>query len=291
MVIYLNRKDSTEPLYQQVYSEIKRNIENGNLQPGYKLKSLRRLQEELNVSKNTVDRAYQQLIAEGYIQSSQGMGYYVNDISAIYFSNTNNPEKINPQNHPSHNKKVKYDFEFQTIQADLFPWVKWRKYVNEAIQLERCDSAIAYEDGKGNLKLREALSSFLYRHRGVVCTAEQIVLCAGIQHAMQILSTLLPKEKNRFAFEEPGYNAMRYFVEGCGYSVTSIPVFENGVYPKLLSISNCNVLYTNLRLKDESFNRHRRSRWKFAYGEFEMNRAILISVASPRYIFRRKIYP
>jgi GntR family transcriptional regulator/MocR family aminotransferase len=171
------------------------------------------------------------------------MGYFVEDIENDYFRDLPSKKPRLLPAHQSTKVKVKYDFEYETIESSLFPWRKWKKYIHDALLIEESGSSIAYESGKGNLKLREALAGFLYRHRGVVCSPEQIVLCAGTQFAMEILTSVLPKEKNRFAFEEPGYNAMRYFLEENGYCITSIPVHDTGIYTKLLAISNCNVLY------------------------------------------------
>jgi GntR family transcriptional regulator/MocR family aminotransferase len=241
-MLYLD-KDGGTPLFEQLYYQIKSEITEGRLQKNAPLKSLRILCKELNVSRNTIDRAYQQLIAEGYVRSSQGMGYFVEDIVSDV------PDSVIREDYPlileHHTKKpkVRYDFEYESVESSLFPWNKWKKYVSEAILSEEHGTAISYESNKGSAKLRESLCGFLFRHRGVVCKPEQMVLCAGTQYAMEILSTILPPGKNRFAFEEPGYAAMRYYIENKGYSVTSIPVLENGVYTLLLSRSNCNILY------------------------------------------------
>ncbi|MDR1160305.1 MAG: winged helix-turn-helix domain-containing protein, partial [Syntrophomonadaceae bacterium] len=78
-MLYLNVRDK-QPLYEQLYENIKGDIISGRLPKNAVLKSLRVMGNELNVSRNTVDRAYQQLIAEGYIRSLQGAGYFVEDI-------------------------------------------------------------------------------------------------------------------------------------------------------------------------------------------------------------------
>lgn len=214
----------------------------GSLAKNTPLKSLRVFGDELGISRNTVDNAYQQLIAEGYIRAVHGTGYFVEDIGTD-FSGEHKSSLFPVLVHHAKKPKVMYDFEFESIETGLFPWAKWKKYVGNAILMEECGSAISYENNKGNLKLRESLSGFLYRHRGVNCDPKQIVLCAGTQYAMEILTSLLPPGSNRFAFEEPGYVAMRHCIEEKGYSVTSIPVLENGVYTLLLSRSNCNILY------------------------------------------------
>lgn len=241
-MIYLD-SDSRNPLYKQIYQQIKDDITEGNLPKNAPLKSLRVLEKELNISRNTVDRAYQQLVAEGYVRPVRGMGYFVEDIEGFDVTDVEEPPEPVEQVHHSHLTKVRYDFEFESIEADLFPWAKWKKSVKDAVTKESESDVLSYEDVKGNLFLRESLCGFLHRHRGVKCSPEQIVICPGTQYAMEIITSIFSPTTHRFAFEEPGYNAMRYFIEQNGYSVTSIPVLETGLYSELLTRSNCNFLY------------------------------------------------
>lgn len=242
-MIYLTAKDN-RPLYEQLYAEIKNEIITGRFPKNTALSSLRVMEKELQVSRNTVDRAYQQLLAEGYIRSVPGAGYFVEDIENDYFSEFMPLKKrVEKTVKYSSKTKVRYDFEYASIDSNLFPWSKWKKYIQNAILTESSSSAISYESNKGNLLLRKSLCGFLNRHRGVNCKPEQIILCAGTQYAMEIVTDLLPVDRNRVAFEEPGYDAMRYLFEDKGYSVTSIPVLENGVDVELLSKTNCNLLY------------------------------------------------
>ncbi len=239
-MIYLD-KYQTRPLYEQLYSEIKKDIVSGTLQKNTALSSLRVMEKELKVSRNTVDRAYQQLLAEGYIRAVQGSGYFIEDIKNDYFcSNNNNEAKIKVK---ENGVSVQYDFEYASIDSALFPWSKWKKYVYDAILDESCNSELTYETNKGNQFLRKNLCDFLSRHRGVNCKPEQIVICPGTQNCMDILANLLPTGNNRIAFEDPGYDAMRYLFEKKGYSITSIPVREDGIEVDFLKKTNCNVLY------------------------------------------------
>ncbi|MDR2493487.1 MAG: PLP-dependent aminotransferase family protein [Coriobacteriales bacterium] len=237
-------EQSRIPLYKQLYDTLKRDITTGQLPAGASLKSLRVLENELNISRNTVDRAYQQLIAEGYVRAVQGLGYFVEDIKSVYVPNPQLPSETRTEfSHRANKKKVRYDFEFESIESSLVPWGKWRKCVKDALELEALGRSVAYETAKGSLRLREALAGFLYRHRGVNCKPEQIIVCPGTQYAMEIITSVLAPSTHRFAFEEPGYNAMRHRIESKGYAVTSIPVLENGIYTELLRLSNCNMLY------------------------------------------------
>jgi GntR family transcriptional regulator/MocR family aminotransferase len=231
-------------MYEQLYRILKEDIATGRIPKGTKMKSLRVMEKELNVSRNTVDRAYSQLLAEGYVTAVHGTGYFVEDISRDFFeeAETVRSEPVFAAVSPR-KPKVKYDFEYDSIESGLFPWTKWKKCVDEALLTEACGHEISYESNKGSLALRKALCGFLFRHRGVNCVPEQMIICAGTQYAMEILTSLLPPGKNRFAYEEPGYVAMRHYIESKSYAITSVPVVESGVSCEILKKSRCNLLY------------------------------------------------
>lgn len=77
MLTFILNPDHEIPLYQQLYSFIRKEIETGRLRPGEKLTSKRKLAAHLKISQNTVATAYEQLAAEGYIISKPKSGYYV----------------------------------------------------------------------------------------------------------------------------------------------------------------------------------------------------------------------
>lgn len=232
-------------MYEQLYDELKENIVSGKYPRDTVLSSVRVMAKELQISRNTVDRAYQQLLAEGYIRSVPGSGYYVEDISNDYFDDILVQRVVEQEVKPkkAKKKKLKYDFKYSSIDSTVFPWAKWKKYVQNAIMDESDLQTIPYEENKGNLGLRECLCSFLNKHRGVVCRPEQVVICPGTQFAIEILSNILPANQYRLAYEEPGYDAMRNIFLTKGYNLTTIPVVEDGLDDTLLSQTNCNLLY------------------------------------------------
>lgn len=200
--------------------------------------------KELQVSRNTIDRAYQQLLAEGYIRSVPGSGYYIEDISNDYFNHYNIGQKgIKASSNMHRKEKLQYDFEYSSIDSTMFPWEKWRKYMQNAILEEANHTAIPYEINKGNEALRRSLCRYLEAKRGVNCRPDQIVICAGTQFAMEIVTNLLAPEEYRVAYEEPGYDAMRNIFLQKGYELTTVPVLEDGIDMKALEASDCNLLY------------------------------------------------
>lgn len=243
-MVYLDKRVN-KPLYEQIYEEIKEEIIQGNLKKNTALSSVRVMAKELQVSRNTIDRAYQQLLAEGYIRSVPGSGYYVEDISTDYLNYYNIKHKdviVSPIS--QRREKLKYDFEYSSIDSTMFPWEKWRKYMQNAILEEASYKSIPYEINKGNEALRRNLCRYLERKRGVHCKVEQIIICAGTQFAMDIVTNLLKPNEYHVAYEEPGYDAMRNIFLQKGYQLTTIPVLEDGVDTEVLEKTDCNLLYT-----------------------------------------------
>lgn len=242
-MVYLDKK-ANKPLYEQLYEELKEKIIQGSLKKNTALGSVRVMAKELQVSRNTIDRAYQQLLAEGYIRSVPGSGYYIEDISNDYFNHYNIGQKgVKASSNMHRKEKLQYDFEYSSIDSTMFPWDKWRKYMQNAILEEANYTAIPYEINKGNEALRRSLCRYLEAKRGVNCKPDQIVICAGTQFAMEIVTNLLTPKDYRVAYEEPGYDAMRNIFLQKGYELTTVPVLEDGIDMKALEASNCNLLY------------------------------------------------
>lgn len=237
-------------LYEQLYQQIRDDIVTGRLKKDAPLKSLRVLEKELGVSRTTVGSAYQQLVAEGYIRSMHGAGYFVEDIgttvTATAKRSLSSPltaqDMIN--SHIDEKRRVKYDFDYKGIEPQLFPWNKWHRAVNNAIDYDSFQVADHSACPKGSRRLRESLTDFLYHHRGVACSPEQIVVCSGTQYAMGIILSLLSPTTHRIAFEEPGSGSMRSYIENRGYDVVSVPTPRDGLMIEALKLSHCNVVHT-----------------------------------------------
>lgn len=248
-MIYVNKADST-PLYQQLYTSIIEEITNGSLSKNSALPPIRTLSEKLNISLNTVSKAYLQLTAEGYVRSVPGSGYYVEDISNTFLDTLSVPpvskkitSSISGQNPAPKATPVRYDFKHDVVYSHLFPWKLWRQYVNNALLQEENQKKIQYESNKGNYELRSNICHYLNRNRGVHCDPEQVILVPGTQYGIEIISRLLPAEKHRIAYEEPSHNGIRNIFLQNGYELFPIPVVENGIDIDKLFDSCCNLLY------------------------------------------------
>ena len=238
-MIHLDKKKGL-PLYEQLYEQLQQSIIRGELKRGEALKPIRVLAEELQVGKNTVNRAYQQLLSEGYIRSVIGSGYYVEELSDLVYKR---PEYIGTYLSEKEDYPIQYNFNYENIDGESFPWTKWRQYVQNALLEESYSTEISYEENKGNLELRKGLCTYLNNSRGIRCTPEQIVISPGTQYAVDTIAEILPQSHYRVGFEEPGYDDMRNIFQKKGHTIVPLPVIESGVDLQILEHTNCNLMY------------------------------------------------
>ncbi|MBE1556743.1 PLP-dependent aminotransferase family protein [Sporosarcina limicola] len=231
-------RNSTLPVYQQVYRYIKNQIVSGKIVKDSKLPSIRQLAATLQVSRNTSQLAYEQLQAEGYIRSEPKKGYYVQaSISELHHS-------YEPIRHTKASSKSivqpVIDFRAGAVDGTHFPLAKWRSLSNKVLN----DNLIyQYGENQGDLLLRESLATYLFQSRGVRTTSEQIVIGSSTQQLLIILSILLNEEYNQIAVEDPGYNGARELFSLQSYSVVPIPVTEDGIDITHLDTCNARLVY------------------------------------------------
>ena len=165
--INLDTKSSV-PLYIQLYDFIKKEIQSGRLESNSKLPSKRKLSKHLEISQNTIESAYEQLITEGYIISKPKRGYYVSELQGVI-----NISQINDKDDNKKVVKKKYKYEFFSSRVDLesFPYAIWRK-INKDIINEENKNLLQIGHSQGDRNLREAISNYLRFSRGVNSTAD-----------------------------------------------------------------------------------------------------------------------
>jgi GntR family transcriptional regulator/MocR family aminotransferase len=173
-----------EPLYIQLYMYYREMIIKGVLKYGDKLPSVRKCAAEFALSKMTVESAYMQLTAEGYVFAKSQSGYYVSKISDIEFIGKA------PSGDDEDVKKFKpdYDLSGSSVDIECFDFNLWQKYVKNALRCE--DRLLSYGEAQGEYDLRKALSEYASKERGVVCSPSQIVIGAGVQSLIQLLCAL-----------------------------------------------------------------------------------------------------
>lgn len=191
-MIYLDRQ-SKIPLYSQIYDQIKRDILNGNLKEEELLIGSRAFADVLGVSRNTVNTAYSQLIAEGYVVSVKGTGLRVRQVPSLAIKKES-IKKSSPAsiNHEKTNSKIVYDLTNSSQTSDLFPKKLWKRYTVECLDFLTDESKLAsYQEKQGELYLRKNLLTYLRKIRGVHCEERQIVITCGLQQSLDYLCKLI----------------------------------------------------------------------------------------------------
>ncbi|HEU0264342.1 MAG TPA: PLP-dependent aminotransferase family protein [Geobacterales bacterium] len=236
----LNSND-TLPLFKQLYNQLREHILSGKLPANSKLPSVRDLAVELATSRNTVEGAYQELYAEGYIYSKQRSGYFVSllDQDAAPLSLSHKPRK---RGRIPDSVTYRYDFHPARLDPASFPRGLWRKCFLECLR-ESSFELSQYGDSQGERGLRGALQDYLERSRGVVCEADQIVICAGLQHSLDIVAHLLQESHSVVAVENPGYHLPRAVFRNNSYTIVPVAVGASGLDLEILKSSDSTIVY------------------------------------------------
>lgn len=237
-------EDSRTPYYQQLYEFIRDEISSGLMRAGTRLPSIRDLSISLRISKTTVEDAYQQLVAEGYIASRPRVGYFsLPPDETFNVPRPARPIQVQSAPRPAH-PLIEIDFHPARIDVSHFPHTIWRKLYNEVwTDMDRPQHLLSYGDPQGEWGLRAQIASYLYSSRGVRSTPEQIVMGSGMHFSVQLLWQLLKPELGMAAMEDPGYDKIRALLEGLGVRVYAIPLDEDGVSVKHLRYTNANLAY------------------------------------------------
>ena len=189
------------PLYEQIYNYIKGEIRTGKLSAASKLPSTRALAEHLQVSRSTIELAYEQLISEGYVETIPWKGCYVSDLFGMYHIETEEGHK------GLENQEIKesyrYDFTPNGIDLDYFPYAAWRK-ITKKVQNEQENQIFQLGDQKGERIFRETIASYVHQARGVSCDPSQVIVGAGSDYLMLLLHFLMGSN-HTVAMENPGY--------------------------------------------------------------------------------------
>mgnify|MGYP001156489029 CR=1 FL=1 len=235
---------ANEPLYTQLYQYIKIEIQTGKIPPFKKLPSIRHLANDLHLSKTTIQQAYQQLLAEGYIESKERSGFYVVDIDKellghVFQSHSPPISEKRPQIKQQH---IFYDFYMSNVDADHFPYLQWRRAMNQSINSDQKE-LLSYGHNQGEYSLRLEISNYLRQSRAVNCTAEQIIIGAGTQTLLTFLCYLIRSDHKSVAMEEPGYEGTRIVFQQLGLQIEPIQLQNDGINVKDLENSKAKAVY------------------------------------------------
>lgn len=223
--LVIDFKDDGSHLYEQIYEHIKGEIRKGKLLYREKLPSTRSLAAYLQVSRSTVELAYEQLLSEGYIESVPYKGYFVAQVEELYRIGESADKKALRES----GRKAEYAVDFSPNAIDMrrFPFGIWRRITKNILSQDRKET-FALGEPKGDLKLRETIVRYLHASRGVNADASRIIVGAGNDYLLMLLRYVLG-EGRTIAFENPTYpRAYKIFKLFAGKLVT-VDSDENGI--------------------------------------------------------------
>ncbi|MFB9136208.1 PLP-dependent aminotransferase family protein [Vibrio olivae] len=208
-----------KPKHTQLFEAIRHKIVAGLWRNQAQLPSTRALAAELALSRNTVISAYEQLVAEGYIESRRGAGYYVAIALPEQFIGSAQITEL------STSAPAPQDFNqpFAPGVADLerFPCHKWQRYVQRHSTRK---SLLGHQSRQGYLPLRETLSEYLSSSRSVSCNPQRVIITSGAQQALTIALMATVSREQDVLMEQPGYAQMTNVIELLGYRLTPVTV-------------------------------------------------------------------
>ena len=225
----VNRGDNT-PAYQQIHEQIRRLILEQRLAGGLRLPSSRALAEQLGVSRTTATAAYDELAAEGYVQSRRGAGVYVAaDLPDDYL--TIRQHKADAEKAPAvsvERQPLDRSFEVGRPDAAAFPSRLWSQLL--ARSARRDMPALLREPAPNGLPfLRQAIARHLRDFRGLACDGQQVLITSGVREALELLCQALLAPGAGVIMEDPGYQAARQLFAARGHDVLSVPVDDQGL--------------------------------------------------------------
>lgn len=248
---------STKKLYLKIAQAIRCSIEKGNVTPREKLPSARMLATQLSVNRHTVMAAYNELVAQGWVETKPRQGYRVADTLPIYCSTNTNQQP--PKRVPQHQWRLakendaisalaasQYQFNFAggTPDIDLFPFKEFRGFMSDALNRPNINE-LNYGDNNGFAPFIKEVSTYLRRVRSI--NNKEIIVVNGTQEALYILSQVLIKRGDKVAVESLGYQPAWRAFENAGAQLIAVKQTNHGIdvehFEQLIQTNSIRLLY------------------------------------------------
>lgn len=247
------RHHAAAPLHRQVYDGLRRAILAGQLLPGSRLPASRALATELTLSRTTVLQAYQQLLAEGYLEARPGSGTFVAPLLPAHsqlvatVSADHDAQPKQPYSSPPLSRRgQRWLAEIQATAPyfatessagrafrlglpalDAFPVATWGRLLGRRYR-ESARALLGPPHPGGYAPLREAIAAYLGTTRGVRCTAEQVIVVAGSQQALDLVARVSLNPGDAAWIEDPGYLGARTALQGAEVELIPVPIAADG---------------------------------------------------------------
>ena len=221
MLTYELKKSPGVPLYEALYRCIRRDILSGKLAAGEKLPSKRALAAHLEVSKITVEAAYNQLLAEGYIRSEEKVGYFAENLQKL------TPPIPVPEATQAQTEDL---IDLTGDSPSHFPFSVWSRLQRE-VMLHLGEGLLLPLHKQGLPQLRNAIARHLQQFRGMQVDPDNILIGAGTDFLYNLLVQLLGRDM-RYGVEEPGYSKIQKIYEAAGAACNLLTLDKEGVDPE-----------------------------------------------------------
>ncbi|HCB2601482.1 TPA: PLP-dependent aminotransferase family protein [Citrobacter koseri] len=209
------------PRYQQIARQLKNAIEHGELKAGARLPSSRTWSQELGVSRSTVENAYGELVAQGWLERRGQAGTFVSGhvrpektvaTPAVFAGESQTPDP----------------FQMGLPALDLFPREIWARVMGRRLRTQtRFDLALG--DVCGEAVLREAIVDYLRVSRSIECLPEQVVITSGYASSMTLILRALAKPGEGMWVEDPGFPLIRPVIAQENVGLMPVPVDDHGL--------------------------------------------------------------
>ncbi|GAC1399371.1 MAG: PLP-dependent aminotransferase family protein [Ktedonobacteraceae bacterium] len=228
------------PLHMQLCEQLRQAILDGRLVSGTRLPSTRELAQTLGVSRTVTSSAYDELFAEGYLESRRGSGTYIgSDLPLLpcrlpYSVPHTPPRWLKRAPTVAHNEPIASHaiiFRLGTPCITSLPPRIWREAWRPVTHHQPPND---YGPLNGNPALRAALAPYLGRSRGLACTPEDIIITAGATHALDLIARATLSAGDSVGFEEPGYPAARHILLERGGHILPVPLDDDGMLVETL---------------------------------------------------------
>ncbi|VUS49529.1 PLP-dependent aminotransferase family protein [Klebsiella spallanzanii] len=209
------------PHYQRIARQLKSAIENGELMPGSRLPASRVYAQELGVSRATIENAWGELVAQGWLERRGQAGTFVSERLS--------PQQSAPvQPMAGDEPAAPLPFQLGLPALDLFPRGLWARVMGRRLRTQtRFD--LAPGDPCGELILRRAIVDYMRLSRSIECRPEQVMVTGSYAASMSLILRTLARPGQQMWMEDPGFPLIRPIVSGEGVVINPVPVDGDGM--------------------------------------------------------------